>query len=284
MISHLNQGYVKISELEVLILDEADRMLDMGFFDDIMNIISYLPKKRINLLFAATMPPKIRQLAQRVLDHPAEINIAVSKPAENVLQQAFIVFENQKLPLIQHLLQDKKLNSVIVFCSTKKKTREVYRALKGFNFRVNEIHSDLDQPEREAVMLRFRSREIQILVATDIISRGIDVENIELIINYDVPHEGEDYIHRIGRTARAESDGIALTFIGVEEQEKFSRIEALLGGPVRKGLVPAELGPVPEYNPVKNRSRNSHKPFGRQDPKDKDRRRPFRKKGPPKNK
>jgi len=255
MIAHLNNNYVKFDGVEYLILDEADRMLDMGFHEDIMKIIQYLPKKRQNLMFAATMPNEIRSLAKKVLHDPAEISIAVSKPAEKILQIAYPVYETQKLPLAINLLKGRNLKSVIVFCSTKISAKQLGRQLKREGLIAEDIHSDLSQKEREEIMLKFRNRKLNILVATDLLSRGIDIDNIELIINYDVPHEGEDYIHRIGRTARAESDGIAITLISEEEQYKFARIEKLLEKEVNKSTVPEEIGETPEYNPGKNRGR-----------------------------
>jgi len=256
MIAHLNNNYVKFDNLKYLILDEADRMLDMGFYDDIMKIIQYLPVRRQNLMFAATMPEEIRKLAKKVLHEPVEVNIAISKPAEKILQVAYVVYETQKLPLVTHLLKGRDLKSVIVFCSTKVSAKQLGRELKREGLKAQDIHSDLDQKTREAIMLDFRNRKLNILVATDLLSRGIDVDNIELIINYDVPHEGEDYIHRIGRTARAESDGIAITLISQEEQYKFARIEKLLEKEVTKASVPEEFGETPDYDPSKNRGRS----------------------------
>jgi len=258
MIAHLNNNYVKFDALKYLILDEADRMLDMGFYEDIMKIIQYLPKQRQNLMFAATMPEDIRKLARKVLHQPVELNIAISKPAEKILQVAYAVYETQKLPLVTHLLKGRDLKSVIVFCSTKISAKQLGRQLKQEGLKAQDIHSDLDQKAREEIMLDFRNRKLNILVATDLLSRGIDVDNIELIINYDVPHEGEDYIHRIGRTARAESDGVAITLISQEEQYKFARIEKLLEKEVTKSSVPEEFGDTPEYNPSKNRGRSGN--------------------------
>jgi ATP-dependent RNA helicase RhlE len=255
MIAHLHNNYVKFDSLKYLILDEADRMLDMGFFDDIMKIIQYLPKNRQNLMFAATMPNEIRKMARKVLHEPVELNIAVSKPAEKILQVAYAVYEAQKLPLVTHLLKGRDLQSVIVFCSTKISAKQLGRQLKREGLKAQDIHSDLDQKQREEIMLDFRNRKLNILVATDLLSRGIDVDNIELIVNYDVPHEGEDYIHRIGRTARAESDGVAITLISVEEQYKFARIEKMLEKLVTKSTVPEEFGEAPEYDPSKNKGR-----------------------------
>jgi len=264
MIAHLNSSYVNFDNLEFLVLDEADRMLDMGFYDDIMKIIQHLPKKRQNLLFAATMPDKIRPLAKRVLHNPVEVSIAISKPVEKVLQVAYVVYETQKLPLVTHLLKGRDLKSVIVFCSTKVSAKQLGRQLKKEGLLAQDIHSDLEQKDREEYMLQFRNRKLNVLVATDLLSRGIDVDNIELIINYDVPHEGEDYIHRIGRTARAETDGIAITLISEQEQYKFARIEKMLEKPVTKSSVPEEFGDTPEYNPDKNRSLGNRGRYGNQ--------------------
>ena len=254
MLSHLNMGYVQVKELKYLILDEADRMLDMGFNEDIMRIISYLPKKRQNLLFSATMPHKMRELARKILHHPEEINISVSKPAENVTQEAFIVYDTQKIPLVSYILKEKKFPSVLIFCSTKISVKDLSRELKRARFSIEEIHSDLDQSTREKVLSGFINRRTNILVATDVLSRGIDIQDIDLVINYDVPNDGEDYIHRIGRTARAKSKGEAITFVNQKEQGKFARIEQLLGNPVIKAVVPEALGPVPLYEPLKNKA------------------------------
>mgnify|MGYP001826003795 CR=1 FL=1 len=266
MIAHLNNNYVKFDSLKYLILDEADRMLDMGFYEDIMKIIQYLPKQRQNLMFAATMPEEIRKLARKVLHQPVELNIAISKPAEKILQVAYVVYETQKLPLVTHLLKGRDLKSVIVFCSTKISAKELGRQLKKEGLKARDIHSDLDQKTREEIMLDFRNRKTHILVATDLLSRGIDVDNIELIINYDVPHEGEDYIHRIGRTARAESDGVAITLISQDEQYKFARIERLLEKEVTKSPVPEEFGDTPEYNPSRGRGRSGSSGYGGRKP------------------
>jgi ATP-dependent RNA helicase RhlE len=249
MITHLRMGYVKTAGLKYLVLDEADRMLDMGFHEDIVQIISYLPEQRQNLLFSATMPPKIRDLARRILHDPLEINIAISKPPEKIVQEAFVVYEPQKVPLVKYVLRLKEFNSVLVFCSRIQNVKTLFRELKRSNFSVGEIHSELEQAQREEVLSDFRAKRIKILVATDILSRGIDIDDIDLVINFDVPHDGEDYVHRIGRTARAAAEGTAYTFITEQEQGKFARIEKLLGKEVTKVTVPGEFGPTPEYNP-----------------------------------
>lgn len=258
MLSHLNMGYVNISGLSYLILDEADRMLDMGFHDDIMKIITYLPEKRQNLLFSATMPAAIRQLARKILDNPVEINIAVSKPAEKVKQEAYMVYDAQKIPLVEHLLAEKKLRSILIFCSTKEKTKQLARDLKRLKLSADEIHSDIDQDARERVLNRFKSRDLNILVATDILSRGIDIDDIDLVINYDVPHDAEDYVHRVGRTARAEAEGEAVTLVNEKDQRRFAAIEELIEKIVEKPPLPVLLGDGPAYNPVKKSREKRH--------------------------
>ena len=262
MIAHLNMGYVNLKEVKYLVLDEADRMLDMGFQDELMKIISFLAPERQNLLFSATMPHKMRELARKLLNEPVEINIAVSKPPEQIVQKAFVVFENQKAPLIKYLLKLKDYTRVIIFCSKKQNVKQLAAELKRARFKVEEIHSDLLQDQREKVMQDFRNKNLTILVATDILSRGIDIDEIELVINYDVPNDGEDYIHRIGRTARAQSQGTAYTFISPMEQRKFATIETLLEKEVEKAEVPAEFGEVPSYNPTTSpKSEGKGKPF-----------------------
>ena len=251
LIAHLNMGYVKFNHVEHLVLDEADRMLDMGFSEDITKIVSYLPKKRQTLMFSATMPPKIRELAKKILHNPEEINIAMSKPAEGVLQAAYVVNAPQKMPLLKSLLKDKKINSILIFSSTKDKVKELERDLQRQHFNAAAIHSDLEQEQRIEVLRQFKSRNLQILIATDILSRGIDIDSIGLVINYDVPRDAEDYVHRVGRTARAESTGVALTFISVEDQRKFAKIEELIGSEVKKMPLPEHLGEGPVYDPKK---------------------------------
>lgn len=247
--AHLNMGYVKLDNIEHLILDEADRMLDMGFVDDILKITTYLPKVRQTLMFSATMAPKIRTLATKLLNNPEHVSISISKPAEGVVQGAYLVYDAQKNKLIKSLLEGKELSSVIIFVSTKIKVKELERDLQKAGLKAKAIHSDLEQLEREEVLRNFRSKSLQILVATDILSRGIDIEDIGLVINYDVPGEPADYIHRIGRTARAASTGVALTFINEYDQQKFFQIEEMLGTEIKKLPLPEYLGTGPVYDP-----------------------------------
>jgi superfamily II DNA/RNA helicase len=251
LISHLNMGYVKMDNLKHLVLDEADRMLDMGFSDDLNKIVNYLPKERQTLLFSATMPPKIRSLAQKILKDPAEISIAISKPAAGVTQSAYVVYDKQKGPLLYGILKDKQFSSVIVFCSRKESVKNLERELLRAKFSVAAIHSDLEQTERNEVLRNFKNKNLQVLVATDILSRGIDIDSISLVVNYDVPGDAEDYVHRVGRTARAETTGQAITFINEMDQRKFKRIEDLCGYEINKLPLPESLGAGPAYEPEK---------------------------------
>jgi superfamily II DNA/RNA helicase len=261
LMAHMNMGYIKFPELKFLILDEADRMLDMGFNEDILKIISFLPKQRQNLMFSATMPSKIRHLVKQILTNPVEINIAISKPAEKIVQKAYVVYDTQKIPLIKMLLKETVMKRVLIFCSTKDKTRQVYQELKRAGLKAEEIHSTLEQAARENVIVRFKSGDIPVLVATDIVSRGIDIEDIDMVINYDVPHDAEDYIHRIGRTARASAEGTAVTFINERDQQRFGAIETLLEREVEKSAVHEQYGEVPAYNP-KIRRKGEGRSFG----------------------
>ena len=263
LISHLSLGYVDLSKVSFFILDEADRMLDMGFFDDIMQIVKYLPKERQTIMFSATMPAKIQQLAQSILNNPVEVKLAVSKPADKIIQTAYICYENQKLGIIKSLFQDETPERVIVFASSKLKVKEVTQAFRRMKLNVGEMHSDLEQTQRDQIMRDFKNGRINILVATDIVSRGIDIDDIRLVINYDVPHDCEDYVHRIGRTARANNDGCAITFVSEKEQTQFKTLEDFLEKSIYKIPVPDELGEAPEYNPKSSNSKSRKKYNGK---------------------
>lgn len=244
LISHLAMGYPDFSQLKKLILDEADRMLDMGFHEDILQIFSYLPTtpKPQTLLFSATMPKDIRKLAKRILDNPEEVSISISQPAEGVMQAAYQVPDEKKVPLVCELLQGKKeLKSVLVFCATKKDVSDVEKALNQQNIQSMGVSSDLGQNERENVLDKFKDRQFQVLVATDVLSRGIDIEAIDLIINYNVPEDPEDYVHRVGRTARVDATGVALTFINQKDRQAFERIQKLLNNQVKVLPLPPAL-------------------------------------------
>lgn len=230
LLAHLSMGYVDLSRVGFFILDEADRMLDMGFFDDIMQIAQHLPAERQTVMFSATMPPKIRKLAGSILNNPAEVKIAVSKPADKIRQSAMFINDFEKTSKLREFLSERPdLMRVIVFASSKLKVKELTRELRKAHYNVGEMHSDLDQAKRDEVMLDFRAGRINLLIATDIVSRGIDIDDIQLVVNYDVPREAEDYVHRIGRTARADNDGEALTFVNDRDRRRFQSIERLIG-------------------------------------------------------
>ena len=253
LISHLNMGYVKFDSIKHLILDEADRMLDIGFYDDILKIIKYLPKKKQTLMFSATMPSKIKHLASKILINPKEVTIEISKPAEGVLQAAYLVYDTQKTPLITSLVKDKPdLKSILIFTSTKLKVNEIVIGLRKTEKNIHGISSALEQAKREEVLSQYRAKNTRILVATDVLSRGIDIKDIDLVINYDVPNDAEDYVHRIGRTARAKSTGIALTLVNEDDMFKFKRIEDLIENEVTKIPLPIDLGDGPEWNVREN--------------------------------
>lgn len=257
LISHLNMGYVNTKDLTHLILDEADRMLDMGFYEDLMRIVSFLPKERQTLMFSATMPSKIRQLAQTILKDPEQISLSMSKPAAGVMQVAYLVHDKDKTALITKLLNKEGLHGVIVFSRTKRNVKEIAKKLKKAGLQVEEMHSDLTQDAREEVMRQFRNKKINILVATDILARGIDIKELQLVLNFDVPDEAEDYVHRVGRTARADQSGVAITFITPSEQRKFAQIERLIETNVLKQPVPPDIGESFVYDPnSKERSPN----------------------------
>ncbi|MEQ1746853.1 MAG: DEAD/DEAH box helicase [Saprospiraceae bacterium] len=270
LIAHLNMGYVNFSKLRFLVLDEADRMLDMGFMPDLNKIINTLNPDRQNLLFSATMPQGVMKLAKSLLRDPVTVNIALSKPAEGVRQGAFVVHDEQKLSLLQEILKDRTGQRILVFSSTKQAVTKLYQKLKPKNLTVGMISSDLEQTDREKVMLAFRNRQIDLLVATDVLSRGIDIDGIDLVVNYDVPQDAEDYVHRVGRTARAAREGAAITLIGPSDQRRFQRIEELIGSQVEKLPVPESIGKTPDYAPKLNpeptrgggRPSGGHRPGG----------------------
>ena len=257
LISHLINSDVKLPFVEYLILDEADRMLDMGFYDDIMQICKHLPKKRQTILFSATMPQKIRQLAKNILYDPVEVNIAVSKPNEAIRQSAYVCYEAQKMGIIEAVFSKKVEGKTIIFSSSKQKVKELTTKLRRMKYNVRAMHSDLEQSQREEVMLDFKNGKIDVLVATDIVARGIDITDIGLVINFDVPHDPEDYIHRIGRTARASAEGEAITFVSDAERSMFFRIEKFIGKEVIKNPVPEYLGEAPVYD-IEQLSRTKH--------------------------
>lgn len=258
-LSHLKMGHADLSRVSFCVLDEADRMLDMGFYDDILKIKKLLPDTCQTVMFSATMPDKIGMLAKNMLKNPVEIKIAVSQPAEKISQTAYVCHESQKLGIIEHLFKDNQLKRVIIFSSSKVKVKEINRSLRRMEINSDEMHADLQQSQRDDVMHRFKNRYIDVLVATDIVARGIDIDNIATVINYDVPHDAEDYIHRIGRTARADQAGQAITFVRGADIGKFMAIEKFMHHVVTKLPLPEGMGDAPEYKaqPEKKRTHYS---------------------------
>ena len=259
LISHISLGSADLSKVSFFVLDEADRMLDMGFSEDIKTIASKLPPTCQTIMFSATMPPKIEELAKTLLKNPVEVKIAVSKPAEKIKQNAYVCYETQKIGIIKDLFRKGDLNRVIIFSGKKQKVKAINRTLQQMKINSGEMHSDLEQAERDDILYKFKSGQIDVLVATDIVARGIDIDDIAMVINFDVPHDPEDYVHRIGRTARAERDGIAITFVSEDEIYSFKQIEKFLGRDVEKLALPEGLGDAPDYNAVqpKSKGRNS---------------------------
>ena len=264
LLAHLDFDYFDTSSVKHLILDEADRMLDMGFYDDIMKISNTLPKNRQTLLFSATMPPKIRELANKLLKNPESISLAISKPAEGITQSAYMCHDSQKVNLVREILRAKgrDLSHVLIFASSIKSVREIKTTLNKAGMKASEMHSGLDQDQREQTIRDFKSKKIKILVATDILSRGIDIKGIEIVINYEVPHDEEDYVHRIGRTARADRTGEAITFINPKQVKNFKDIEKLIEKEVPKLELPKGFAKAPEYKMLsKNKKKKKWRNF-----------------------
>lgn len=262
-ISHMQLGNVDLSQVSFFILDEADRMLDMGFFEDIITIAKELPQSCQTIMFSATMPEKIEEMAKVLLKNPLKIKLAVSKPAEKIKQSAYVCYQPQKNGILKNIFKSGNLQRVIIFSGKKQRVKEINRALRQMKVNSGEMHSDLSQSERDDIMFRFKSGEIDVLVATDIVARGIDIDDIRMVINYDVPHDVEDYVHRIGRTARAERDGIAITFVCDDEIYLFQQIEKFLGNEILKNPLPDGLGDAPKYATIKNPHKTSFKRRGK---------------------
>ena len=259
LLSHLKVGNLDLSRCSFFVLDEADRMLDMGFSEDIMRIVKELPATCQRVMFSATMPAKIRELAVSLLHDPVEIKLAVSKPAEKIQQSAYVCYDPQKLKIIEYLFKAGDLQRVIIFSGKKDRVKDITRQLKRMKINCAEMHSDLSQAERDDVMYRFKAGQVDVLVATDIVSRGIDIDDIRIVINYDVPHDAEDYVHRIGRTARADRDGVAITFVNEAEMGKFHEIEHFLCKEVLKNPMPEGLGEGPEYTKREKKRSNTRR-------------------------
>ena len=263
LISHISLGSADLSKVSFFVLDEADRMLDMGFAEDIKMIASKLPSTCQTIMFSATMPDKIEELAKTLLKNPVEVKIAVSEPAEKIKQSAYVCYETQKIGIIKDLFRKGDLNRVIVFSGKKQKVKAINRTLQQMKINSGEMHSDLEQAERDEILYKFKSGQIDVLVATDIVARGIDIDDIAMVINFDVPHDPEDYVHRIGRTARAQRDGIAITFVAEDEIYSFKQIEKFLGREVEKVALPDGLGEAPDYNAAPSKSKNGRARRGR---------------------
>ena len=275
LISHISMGNIDLSKVSFFVLDEADRMLDMGFSEDIMKIASGLPESCQTIMFSATMPKDIETMAQKLLKNPVEIKLAVSKPAEKINQSAYICYETQKLKIIDDIFKAGDLKRVIIFSGSKMKVKQINQALQRLKINCGEMHSDLDQAQRDEIMYKFKSGQLDVLVATDIVSRGIDIDDITMVINYDVPHDAEDYVHRIGRTARADRDGVAITFVNEDDMYAFHQIEKFLEREITRNPLPEGCGEGPEYTTTKrpgktnarNRRRNDRNQTAHRDSK-----------------
>ena len=262
LLSHLKVGNLNLAHTSFFVLDEADRMLDMGFIDDILQITKLLPQDCQKVMFSATMPSKVRELAVSLLHNPVEVKLKVSRPADKILQQAFVCYDPQKLKIIDHLFKSGDLKRVIIFCGKKDRVKDISRQLSRLKINCAPMHSDLTQQERDAVMYRFKAGQVDVLVATDIVSRGIDIDDIRIVINFDVPHDAEDYVHRIGRTARADRDGQAITFINERDISRFKQIENFLGKEVEKLSMPEDLGDGPAYQAAASKKSSARKHRG----------------------
>lgn len=277
LLSYIKLGTVDLSQVSYFVLDEADRMLDMGFYDDIMQIYKQLPPTCQIIMFSATMPPKIRTLAETILKNPEKIQLAISRPPETIMQTAYICYDTQKIKILENLFSKARPQRVIIFASAKVKVKELANTLSRMNFNVAQMHSDLEQAQREEVMKDFKNGKIDILVATDVVARGIDINDIRLVVNFDIPNDPEDYVHRIGRTARGTNgEGLAITFVSPEEQPGFKRIEDFLGKQVYKIPIDPSFGETPEYKPVTRSRKKGRSQKGGNTP-NKSRKRPSRK-------
>ena len=277
LLSYIKLGTVDLSQVSYFVLDEADRMLDMGFYDDIMQIYKQLPPTCQIIMFSATMPPKIRTLAETILKNPEKIQLAISRPPETIMQTAYICYGTQKIKILKNLFSKARPQRVIIFASAKVKVKELANTLSQMNFNVAQMHSDLEQAQREEVMKDFKNGKIDILVATDVVARGIDINDIRLVVNFDIPNDPEDYVHRIGRTARGTNgEGLAITFVSPEEQPGFKRIEDFLGKQVYKIPIDPSFGETPEYKPA-TRSRKKGRSQKGGNTSSKSRKRPSRK-------
>lgn len=263
LLSHLKVGNLDLSKTSFFILDEADRMLDMGFSDDILQINKLLPSTCQKIMFSATMPAKIRELAVSLLKNPVEVKLKVSKPAEKIKQSAYVCYDPQKVKIIEGLFKQGDLRRVIIFCGKKERVKEISRTLQKLKINCAPMHSDLTQSERDEVMYRFKAGQIDVLVATDIVSRGIDIDDIRTVINFDVPHDAEDYVHRIGRTARADRDGVAITFVNEKDIKQFQQIEKFLEKIIEKNSLPEGIGEGPEYKIIEEKKRPKRRYKGR---------------------